>query len=57
MAKLFELEKEKAGRRFNGDRLRLARTYRNVSETELAERIGVQRQTISMYENLSLIHI
>jgi Zn-dependent peptidase ImmA (M78 family) len=54
MAKLFELEKEKAGRRFNGDRLRLARTYRNVSETELAERIGVQRQTISMYENNKL---
>lgn len=54
MAKLFDFDKEKTGRKFNGERLKLARTYRNISAKELAEQIGVQRQTISMYENSKL---
>lgn len=35
---------------FNGDRLKKARIYRGLTVAELAERIGCQRQTISMYE-------
>ena len=38
-------------RSFNGERLKLARSLRGLSTSELAERLGVQRQTISMYEN------
>lgn len=35
---------------FNGDRLRKARIYRGLTVAELAERVGCQRQTLSMYE-------
>lgn len=35
---------------FNGERLKKARIYRGLTVTELAERIGCQRQTLSMYE-------
>jgi Zn-dependent peptidase ImmA (M78 family)/DNA-binding XRE family transcriptional regulator len=35
---------------FNGDRLKKARIYRGLTVAELAERIGCQRQTLSMYE-------
>jgi Zn-dependent peptidase ImmA (M78 family)/transcriptional regulator with XRE-family HTH domain len=35
---------------FNGDRLKKARIYRGLTVAELADKIGVQRQTISMYE-------
>lgn len=38
-------------RAFNGDRLRIARIYRGLTAAEFAEKIGVKRQTISMYEN------
>ena len=38
-------------RAFNGDRLRIARIYRGVTAAELAEKMGIKRQTISMYEN------
>lgn len=34
----------------NGERLRKARVYRNLSISELAEKIGVTRQAISQYE-------
>ena len=37
---------------FNGERLKKARIYRGLTVAELAERVGCQRQTLSMYENL-----
>ncbi|MEA5014562.1 MAG: XRE family transcriptional regulator [Candidatus Limiplasma sp.] len=36
---------------FNGGRLKAARTYRGMTIAELAEKIGLQRQTISLYES------
>lgn len=42
------------GRQFNGERLSYARKYRGLSVTELADKVGVQRQTVSMYENNKL---
>ena len=36
---------------FNGQRLKTARTIKGLSVAEFAEKIGVQRQTVSMYEN------
>lgn len=38
-------------RSFNGQRLKTARTIRGMSIADLAEKLEVQRQTISMYEN------
>jgi Zn-dependent peptidase ImmA (M78 family)/DNA-binding XRE family transcriptional regulator len=38
-------------KQFNGDRLKAARIYRGLTVAELAAQIGLQRQTISMYEN------
>ena len=35
---------------FNGDRLKKARIYRGLTVAELAERVGCQRQTLSMDE-------
>lgn len=35
---------------FNGERLKKARIYRGLTVAELSERIGCQRQTLSMYE-------
>lgn len=35
---------------FNGERLKQARIYRGLTVAELAEQIGCQRQTLSMYE-------
>lgn len=35
---------------FNGERLKKARIYRGLTVAELAEKIGCQRQTLSMYE-------
>ena len=35
---------------FNGERLKKARIYRGLTVAELAERVGCQRQTLSMYE-------
>lgn len=35
---------------FNGQRLKLARIYRNMTASELAEKLGVTRQTILQYE-------
>lgn len=39
---------------FNGERLKTARIYRGLKAEELAEKLGVKRQTISMYENQKL---
>ena len=36
--------------RFNGERLKKARIYRGLTVAELAEQVGCQRQTLSMYE-------
>ncbi|WP_312199815.1 helix-turn-helix domain-containing protein [Anaerospora hongkongensis] len=36
---------------FNGERLKSARIYRGLTVAELAEKLGLQRQTVSMYEN------
>ncbi|WP_018703819.1 helix-turn-helix domain-containing protein [Anaeromusa acidaminophila] len=38
-------------KQFNGERLKSARIYRGLTVAELAERLQLQRQTISMYEN------
>lgn len=35
---------------FNGERLKKARIYRGLTVAELAERVQMQRQTLSMYE-------
>ena len=35
---------------FNGERLKKARIYRGLTVAELAEQVGYQRQTLSMYE-------
>jgi len=39
---------------FNGERLKAARIYRGLTVAELAEKLGLQRQTVSMYENNKL---
>lgn len=36
---------------FNGERLKAARIYRGLTVAELAEKLELQRQTVSMYEN------
>lgn len=35
---------------FNGERLKKARIYRGMTVSELAEKVGCKRQTLSMYE-------
>lgn len=35
---------------FNGERLKLARIYRNMTASELADKIGVTRQAVMQYE-------
>ena len=35
---------------FNGERLKKARIYRGMTVAEVAEKVGCQRQTLSMYE-------
>ncbi|MCT4620928.1 MAG: XRE family transcriptional regulator [Marinisporobacter sp.] len=39
---------------FNGERLKAARIYRGFTVAELAEKLELQRQTVSMYENNKL---
>lgn len=39
---------------FNGERLKEARIYRGYSVAELAQKLELQRQTVSMYENNKL---
>lgn len=36
---------------FNGERLKAARTYNGLTVAQLAEKLELQRQTVSMYEN------
>lgn len=40
--------------KFNGERIKEARVYRGMSAVELAQMVGLQRATISMYENNKL---
>jgi len=40
-----------SSRHFNGNRLKSARIYRGLTVAELAEKLDLQRQTVSMYEN------
>lgn len=54
MNKIIDFQKIIPERQFNGRRLEMARVYRGVGAKELAENIGVNRQTISMYENNKL---
>ena len=42
---------------FNGDRLKAARIYRGLNVAELAEKLGLQRQTVSMYENNKILNL
>ena len=35
---------------FNGQRLRIARLYRNLSVSDLADKIGIKKQSISQFE-------
>lgn len=51
MSNIIEMNKIVPEKHFNGDRLRIARNYRGMTATELAEKVGIKRQTISMYEN------
>lgn len=41
--------------KFNGERLKSARTYRGLTLQELADKIGVKKQAISLYENGKII--
>jgi DNA-binding XRE family transcriptional regulator len=51
MGNIIPFDQITSGKHFYGERLRIARTWRGYSAIELAEKIGVNRQTISMYEN------
>ena len=44
---MIEGSKEK---QFNGKRLKIARLYRNLSVSDLAEKIGVKKQAVSQFE-------
>ena len=37
--------------KFNGNRLKTARLYREMTTEDLADEINVSKQTISLYEN------
>lgn len=54
MSKVIDFQKVIPKRQFNSSRLEIARVYRGIGAKELAESIGVNRQTISMYENNKL---
>ena len=54
MSKVIDFQKVIPERQFNSSRLEIARVYRGIGAKELAENIGVNRQTISMYENNKL---
>ena len=43
--------------RFRGERLKNARLFRGLTLTELADRTGISKQSISQYENGSESYI
>lgn len=51
MNNIVDFRRSYPDRQFNGERLRIARLWRDISTNEMADKIGVKRQTISMYEN------
>ena len=51
MENVIPFEKITSVKHFNGERLKIARIWRGYSAKQLSDMIGVNRQTISMYEN------
>ena len=51
MGQVIPFNRAMGGKCFNGERLKIARMWRNYSAIQLAEKTGLNRQTISMYEN------
>lgn len=45
MGNIIPFDQITGGKHFNGERLRIARTWRGYSAIQLAEKIGVNRQT------------
>lgn len=56
MGKIVSFNPTMGGKYFNGERLKIARMWRNLSATQLADFTGFSRQTISMLENGKLIN-
>lgn len=56
MGKIVSFNPTMGGKYFNGERLRIARMWRNLSATQLADLTGFSRQTISMLENGKLMN-
>lgn len=56
MGKVVSFNPVLGGKYFNGERLKIARMWRNLSATQLAELTGFSRQTISMLENGKLVN-
>ena len=55
MGKVVSFNPTMGGKYFNGERLKIARMWRNLSATQLADFTGFSRQTISMLENGKLM--
>ena len=56
MGKLISFNSKMSEKFFNGERLKIARIWRNLSATQLADFTGLSRQTISMLENGKLMN-
>ena len=56
MGKIVSFNPTIGGKYFNGERLKIARMWRNLSATQLADLTGFSRQTISMLENGKLMN-
>ena len=56
MGKIISFDSKMSEKFFNGERLKIARMWRNMSATQLADFAGLSRQTISMLENGKLIN-
>lgn len=51
MGNIIQFNPIEGGKRFNGERLKTARLWRQMSAIQLADEAMLNRQTISMYEN------
>lgn len=56
MGKIVSFNPTMGGKYFNGERLKIARMWRDLSATQLAGLTGFSRQTISMLENGKLMN-
>ena len=56
MGQIVSFNPTMGGKYFNGERLKIARMWRNLSATQLADLTGFSRQTISMLENGKLMN-